>query len=68
VKLRLGDLTFDADARQLLRSGAEIHLSPKAFDLLNETKAVSHFAGGRCGVWKRSFFRSVTGAVPAGTP
>jgi DNA-binding winged helix-turn-helix (wHTH) protein len=34
VKLRLGDLTFDADARQLLRSGAEIHLSPKAFDLL----------------------------------
>jgi carboxylesterase family protein len=34
VKLRLGELTFDADARQLLRSGAEIHLSPKAFDLL----------------------------------
>jgi len=33
VKLRLGELTFDADARQLLRSGAEIHLSPKAFDL-----------------------------------
>jgi para-nitrobenzyl esterase len=33
-----------------------------------ETNAASHFAGGRCGVWKRSLFRSVTGAVPAATP
>jgi DNA-binding winged helix-turn-helix (wHTH) protein len=35
VKLRLGETTFDADTRQLLRAGAEVHLSPKAFDLLN---------------------------------
>jgi DNA-binding winged helix-turn-helix (wHTH) protein len=34
VKLRLGDLTFDADARQLRRARQEIHLSPKAFELL----------------------------------
>jgi hypothetical protein len=27
-------MTFDADRRQLLRSGAEVHLSPKAFELL----------------------------------
>lgn len=34
VRLRLGDLTFDPDARQLLRGGNEVHLSPKAFELL----------------------------------
>ena len=34
MKLRLGELTFDADARQLLRGSVELHLSPKAFDLL----------------------------------
>jgi DNA-binding winged helix-turn-helix (wHTH) protein len=34
VPIRLGDLTFDPDARQLLRGDSEIHLSPKAFELL----------------------------------
>ena len=34
VRLRLGDLTFDSDARQLLRGREEIHLTPKAFELL----------------------------------
>ena len=34
MKLRLGDLTFDPDTRQLLRGREEIHLSPKAFQLL----------------------------------
>jgi DNA-binding winged helix-turn-helix (wHTH) protein len=34
VKLRLGELTFDGDARQLLRGAEEVHLSPKAFELL----------------------------------
>jgi DNA-binding winged helix-turn-helix (wHTH) protein len=34
VKLRLGELTFDPDARQLLSGEKELHLSPKAFDLL----------------------------------
>lgn len=34
MRLRLGQLTFDADTRQLLRGRSEVHLSPKAFDLL----------------------------------
>ena len=34
MTLRLGQLTFDADTRQLLRGRSEVHLSPKAFDLL----------------------------------
>ena len=34
MRLRLGDLTFDPDARQLLRGREEVHLSPKAFELL----------------------------------
>jgi DNA-binding winged helix-turn-helix (wHTH) protein len=35
LKLRLGDYTLDADTRQLLRGDREVHLSPKAFDLLS---------------------------------
>ena len=34
MKLRLGALTFDPDARQLLSGQKELHLSPKAIDLL----------------------------------
>ena len=34
MKLQLGDVTFDGDARQLRRGGDEIPLSPKAFELL----------------------------------
>jgi DNA-binding winged helix-turn-helix (wHTH) protein len=34
VKARFGPFTVDAETRQLLRDGSEIHLSPKAFDLL----------------------------------
>jgi DNA-binding winged helix-turn-helix (wHTH) protein len=34
VKLRLGDLTFDLETRQLLRGATEISVSPKAFELL----------------------------------
>ena len=34
VKLRLGELTFDADTRQLVGADGEVHLSPKAFELL----------------------------------
>ena len=34
MKLRLGALTFDPDARQLLSGEKELHLSPKAIDLL----------------------------------
>ena len=34
VRLHLGDVTFDSDTRQLLRGRKEIHVSPKAFELL----------------------------------
>lgn len=34
MKVRLGELIFDGDARQLLRGSNEVHLSPKAFELL----------------------------------
>jgi DNA-binding winged helix-turn-helix (wHTH) protein len=34
VRARFTQFTIDSDTRQLLRHGEEIHLSPKAFDLL----------------------------------
>jgi DNA-binding winged helix-turn-helix (wHTH) protein len=34
VRARFGQFTIDSDTRQLLRGGSEVHLSPKAFDLL----------------------------------
>ena len=34
MRLALGEFTFDDDRRQLLRGQNDIHLSPKAFDLL----------------------------------
>lgn len=43
---RFGDFSVDCDTRQLIEGGSEIHLSPKAFDLLvtlleNRRRAVS---------------------------
>ena len=34
MKVRFGRFTVDSDTRQLIRDGADVHLSPKAFDLL----------------------------------
>ena len=34
MKTRFGPFTFDLDTRQLTQGGGEIHLSPKAFELL----------------------------------
>jgi DNA-binding winged helix-turn-helix (wHTH) protein len=34
VQQRFDDITIDAETRQLWRGGREVHLSPKAFDLL----------------------------------
>ena len=34
MRLRFGPFTLDLDTRQLLRDSTEIHLSPKAFELL----------------------------------
>lgn len=44
--VRFAQFTFDADTRQLIKSGKVIHLSPKAFELLlilidNRPKAIS---------------------------
>ena len=46
VAYRFGDFTLDPDTRQLLLDGIDVHVSPKAFDLLlmlvaNRTRAVS---------------------------
>jgi DNA-binding winged helix-turn-helix (wHTH) protein len=46
VAYQFGQFVFDLDTRQLLHEGDEIHLSPKAFDLLsvllrNQPRAVS---------------------------
>jgi DNA-binding winged helix-turn-helix (wHTH) protein len=34
VRARFGQFTIDSETRQLLSAGGEVHLSPKAFDLL----------------------------------
>jgi DNA-binding winged helix-turn-helix (wHTH) protein len=34
VRIGFGPFTLDVDTRQLIREGCEIHLAPKAFDLL----------------------------------
>ena len=34
MRVQFGDLTLDSDSRQLVRGGAPVHLSPKAFDVL----------------------------------
>jgi len=46
VRYRFGGFTLDHDTRQLLSKGGDVHLSPKAFDLLvllvaNQGRAVS---------------------------
>ena len=35
VVYRFGDFTLDGDTRQLLSKNSEVHLSPKAFELLS---------------------------------
>jgi DNA-binding winged helix-turn-helix (wHTH) protein len=34
VKVRFAEFTFDSEARRLIGRGGDVHLSPKAFDLL----------------------------------
>jgi len=34
MRIRFGDFTLDTDRRQLFKRDAEIHLAPKAFELL----------------------------------
>jgi DNA-binding winged helix-turn-helix (wHTH) protein len=34
MRVQFGNITFDTESRQLVRAGAPVHLSPKAFDVL----------------------------------
>ena len=59
VSYRFGDFVLDCDTRQLLRSGGEVHLSPKAFELLrvllvNRPRAVSKAELLEC-LWPSTF-------------
>ena len=45
MSVRFGDCRFDADARRCFRQSSEVHLSPKAFELVPGDKIlVSPFA------------------------
>ena len=59
VKVRFADFTLDSDARRLSRLGAEIHLSPKAFDLLRllveNRPNVLDKAALHARIWPRTF-------------
>jgi DNA-binding winged helix-turn-helix (wHTH) protein len=57
--VRFGEFAFDADTRQLLKGDNEIHLSPKAFELLlilvnNRPRAVSK-ADLQTELWPETF-------------
>jgi len=59
VKVRFADFTLDSDARRLSRQGTEIHLSPKAFDLLRllieNRPNVLDKAALHARIWPRTF-------------
>jgi DNA-binding winged helix-turn-helix (wHTH) protein len=60
VKVRFAEFTLDADARRLIRQGAEeVHLSPKAFDLLRllveHRPNVLDKAALHARIWPRTF-------------
>lgn len=80
---RFGDFTLDPDTRELLSNGGDVHLSPKAFDLLallvaNRARAVSK-AELQQQLWPSTFVEETNLATliaeirralrdPAGTP
>ncbi len=76
VSYRFDDFVLDCDTRQLLRAGAEVHLSPKAFELLrvllaNRPRAVSKAELLEC-LWPSTFVEETNlagtrGGSPAGT-
>lgn len=59
MRIHFGDFTVDPDSRQLLRGAEELHLGPKAFDLLdvlleNRPKALSKSRLQQL-LWPRTF-------------
>jgi DNA-binding winged helix-turn-helix (wHTH) protein len=59
VKVRFAEFTLDSDARRLSRQGAEVRLSPKAFDLLRllveQRPNVLDKAALHARIWPRTF-------------
>jgi DNA-binding winged helix-turn-helix (wHTH) protein len=64
VIARFGQFTLDADQRRLLRADAEVHLTPKAFDLLvlliNEAPRVVRKADLHERLWPGTFVSDAT--------
>lgn len=59
MRVVFGDFVVDTDTRQLLRDGQEVHLSPKAFDLLSTLVAARPKAVSKdqlqATLWPQSF-------------
>jgi DNA-binding winged helix-turn-helix (wHTH) protein len=64
VSVHFGAFVFDTERRQLLRDGAEVHLTPKAFDLLAlliaRAPAVVAKADIHTELWKGTFVSDAT--------
>src|SRR5262245_36093939 len=64
MSVRFGAFVFHADRRQLLREGAVVHLTPKAFDLLGllveRTPAVVPKAEIHARLWPDTFVSDAT--------
>ena len=67
VKVRFSEFTFDAEARRLSRRGGDIHLSPKAFELLRllieHRPNVLDKAALHAQIWPRTFVVDATLSV-----
>jgi DNA-binding winged helix-turn-helix (wHTH) protein len=67
VKVRFGEFTFDSEARRLIGRGGDVHLSPKAFDLLRllveHRPNVLDKAALHAQIWPRTFVVDATLSV-----
>src|SRR6185436_4698358 len=67
VKVRFGEFTLDSEARRLIRRGGDVHLSPKAFDLLRllieHRPNVLDKAALHAQIWPRTFVVDATLSV-----
>jgi DNA-binding winged helix-turn-helix (wHTH) protein len=67
VKVRFAEFTFDSEARRLIRRGGDVHLSPKAFDLLRllieHRPNVLDKAALHAQIWPRTFVVDATLSV-----
>lgn len=67
MKVRFAEFTLDADARRLSRQGGDVHLSPKAFDLLRllieRRPNLVDKAAVHAHIWPRTFVVDATLSV-----